>query len=114
MSPHHKSWLDAHPGRTAEWLDARMKDGFHIHHLDGNDLNNDHRNLVLVEGWDHIAVLHAEDRKKRMIIRWKEREEKRLHAEYMRVHQKYIRLRRDENYDPKLIYWKPQWAGQMP
>lgn len=35
-----------------------MKDGFHIHHLDGNHGNNDPLNLVMVDGADH-ARLHS-------------------------------------------------------
>lgn len=37
-----------------------MKDGFHIHHIDGNHQNNDPKNLLLIEGADHLK-LHGLD-----------------------------------------------------
>jgi hypothetical protein len=56
--PHHQSWLNAHPHRSAEWLAARIGDGFDIHHLDRDHESNDPTNLVLIEHSDHL-MLHS-------------------------------------------------------
>lgn len=53
MQEHHKVWLKAHPNRSKEWFKERLKDGFDIHHMDGNHENNDPLNLVLIEHEDH-------------------------------------------------------------
>lgn len=55
---HHDAWLQAHPWRSADWLSIQLKEGFDIHHLDGNNLNNDPKNLVLIECSDHL-MLHS-------------------------------------------------------
>jgi HNH endonuclease len=55
---HHRSWLSAHPNRTEEWLSARLKEGFDVHHLDWDHSNNDPNNLILVENRDHMMI-HA-------------------------------------------------------
>lgn len=55
---HHQVWLDAHPWRTEEWLRERTKDGFDVHHVDGDPANNSASNLVLIEHGDHMAI-HA-------------------------------------------------------
>lgn len=59
MQPHQLAWLMCHPHRTVEWLKQRSKDGFDIHHLDGDPLNNAPDNLVLIETTDHICVIHG-------------------------------------------------------
>jgi hypothetical protein len=56
MQPHHVAWLGAHPHRSEEWLRAHLKDGFDIHHLDGDHDNNDPLNLVLIDAADHMMV----------------------------------------------------------
>lgn len=56
LLPHQKAWLLAHPHRTEEWLRERSKDGFDIHHLDGDHDNNDPDNLVLIECADHMRI----------------------------------------------------------
>ncbi len=56
MEPHHLAWLAAHPYRSRNWLEERLNDGFHVHHLDGNHGNNAPENLVLIEGGDHIRL----------------------------------------------------------
>lgn len=56
LPPHHVAWLSAHPHRTEEWFRQQTKDGFDVHHLDGNHDNNDPRNLVLIEHTDHMAL----------------------------------------------------------
>lgn len=54
LLPHHQAWLDSRPDRTVFWLKARLKEGFHIHHIDGDHGNNNPDNLVLIEGVDHM------------------------------------------------------------
>ena len=56
MEIYHKVWLEAHPHRTEEWLADKLKDGFDIHHTDGDHDNNDPKNLMLVEAQDHMLV----------------------------------------------------------
>ena len=63
LLPHHSAWLSAHPERSEEWLRDRCRDGFDIHHIDGNHGNNDPANLVLIEHRDHM-MLHAGQRLK--------------------------------------------------
>lgn len=58
MREYHKIWLAAHPGRTEEWLKERIRDGFHVHHIDGDHENNDPANLVLIDGVDH-GMIHG-------------------------------------------------------
>lgn len=59
MLEHHRAWLSAHPERTERWLNERLLDGFDVHHLDGNHMNNRPDNLVLVEHMDHLRCLHG-------------------------------------------------------
>jgi len=59
MGIYHEVWLAAHPDRTAEWLADRLRDGFHIHHIDGDWENNSPDNLALMEGLDHIRLHSA-------------------------------------------------------
>jgi hypothetical protein len=56
LLPHHEAWLSAHPHRTAEWLLERTRDGFDIHHGDGDHSNNDPDNLFMVEHRDHLRL----------------------------------------------------------
>jgi len=56
LKPHQSAWLSAHPNRTEAWLRERLRDGFHVHHLDHNPGNNDPANLVLIDGEDHMHV----------------------------------------------------------
>ncbi len=56
LKSHHKAWLSLHPDRSEEWLQARLLDGFDVHHLDHNHANNDPANLVLIEAQDHMRV----------------------------------------------------------
>lgn len=55
---YHLAWLVNHPERDEAWLDAMLKDGFEIHHIDSDHDNNDPSNLALIEGMDH-ARLHG-------------------------------------------------------
>lgn len=59
MQEYHYIWLNAHPDRTETWLKDCLKDGFLIHHLDGNHSNNVIDNLLLIEKSDHL-MLHEE------------------------------------------------------
>jgi hypothetical protein len=54
--PHHLAWLQAHPDRSAEWLAERLRDGFDVHHVDGDHQNNTPANLVLIEHIDHMRL----------------------------------------------------------
>lgn len=56
LEEYHRVWLNSHSWRTEEWLRDRLKDGFHIHHLDGNHYNNDPKNLILIDGSDHMHL----------------------------------------------------------
>lgn len=59
MQRYHKVWLRAHPHRTREWLSERLKDGFEIHHWDGDSNNDAPENLILIEVFDH-RKLHGQ------------------------------------------------------
>ncbi|MBX3547321.1 MAG: HNH endonuclease [Chelatococcus sp.] len=56
LKSYHHAWLTTHPDRTAEWLQDKLREGFDVHHLDGNHLNNDAGNLVLIEHVDHMRL----------------------------------------------------------
>jgi len=56
MPEHHQKWLEQHPERSAEWLRERLRDGFDVHHLDGDHGNNTPDNLVLIEHGDHMRL----------------------------------------------------------
>lgn len=58
---HHVAWLAAHPHRSSHWLRERLRDGFDVHHLDGNHQNDDPSNLVLIEHTDHM-LMHIDRR----------------------------------------------------
>ena len=58
MQEYHLVWLEAHPHRAKEWLEERLREGFDVHHLDGNHSNNEPGNLVLIEHTDHM-MLHG-------------------------------------------------------
>ncbi len=53
---YHHIWLEAHPYRSADWLERALADGFDIHHIDGDRSNNDPDNLVLIECGDHFRL----------------------------------------------------------
>lgn len=56
MKKSHAVWLEFHPGRSVDWLRARLDDGFDIHHIDGDRGNNIPSNLVLIEHGDHLDL----------------------------------------------------------
>ncbi len=58
LQNYHLVWLRDNPKRSEAWLRERLKDGFHIHHMDGDHSNDDPSNLVLIEGGDHF-MLHG-------------------------------------------------------
>jgi hypothetical protein len=53
---YHRAWLSKHPERTEAWLRDRPRDGFDVHHLDGNHSNDEPSNLALVEHHDHMDL----------------------------------------------------------
>lgn len=55
-------WLRAHPYVNATWLDDKIKEGFNLHHVDGNRQNNTADNLLLIFGPDHHR-LHKFERR---------------------------------------------------
>lgn len=58
MEIYHEVWLLKNQHRSREWLKEKLKDGFDIHHMDGDHSNNDADNLVLIEHADHM-MLHG-------------------------------------------------------
>jgi hypothetical protein len=81
LETHHRAWLRAHPERTEEWLRERLADGFQVHHCDGNSANDHPLNLALVEGRDHVRVVHRHPRGLAELIssRYRWRDENREH-----------------------------------
>ena len=67
MEIYHKVWLRSHPERDEAWLIERLRDGFDIHHMDGNHQNNEPSNLVLIESRDHMR-LHGCDRLRKLAL----------------------------------------------
>lgn len=59
LQSYHRVWLSCHPGRTEQWLRERMADGFHVHHADGDHTNDAPNNLILLEGLDHMLIVHG-------------------------------------------------------
>ena len=53
MNPHHKAWLKTHPDRDQSWLSMMLREGFDVHHMDGDHDNDVPDNLVLIEYLDH-------------------------------------------------------------
>ncbi len=113
LEPHRQAWLDVHPERDETWLRRMAKEGFDVHHIDGDHENNDPLNLVLIEHRDHF-MLHSGGRltlrpssytapKKRPPFWWDERPVKYLRpteketrkqeavAEYERVQRALVR-----------------------
>lgn len=56
LEPYHWAWLSVHPERDEAWLRARLRDGFHVHHIDVDHGNNAPSNLVLIEAGDHFGL----------------------------------------------------------
>jgi hypothetical protein len=57
LQEYHHVWLQAN-NKDEQWLRLMFKEGFHIHHIDGDHDNNDAKNLVLIWGIDHF-MLHS-------------------------------------------------------
>jgi hypothetical protein len=49
----HRIWLKTHPTRSKEWLAAQVREGFDIHHANGDHSDDCPDNLVLIECDDH-------------------------------------------------------------
>jgi hypothetical protein len=56
MPLHHVAWLSNHPNRSVEWFKEMCKQGFDVHHVDGDHSNNDPDNLVFIEHRDHMRL----------------------------------------------------------
>jgi hypothetical protein len=56
MNKYQRVWLAAHPKRTKEWLAEKIRDGFDVHHADGDHQNDAPDNLVLIESTDHLKL----------------------------------------------------------
>jgi len=67
MEHYHNVWLGHHPNRTVDWLRERLKDGFGIHHIDGDHENNAPENLVLLDWTDH-RMIHA-GKKSKIVVK---------------------------------------------
>ena len=94
MKPYHEAWLSAHPERSRDWLETRLKDGFDIHHIDGDANNDNPSNLVLIECGDHLMLHNGKTRLSRLSPRdvRKRRAEPRL----LKVPDGVIELRKGE------------------
>jgi len=53
LKDYHHAWLSVRPCRTPEWLQEKLSEGFDLHHIDGDQANNDPSNLVLIDEADH-------------------------------------------------------------
>lgn len=56
LKSYHRAWLEHHPCRTEAWLQERLSDGFHVHHVDRDHANESRENLVLIEAEDHMRI----------------------------------------------------------
>lgn len=56
MKNYHYIWLQANPRVTPEQLQRWLKEGFDIHHRDGDHANNDPCNLILLWCADHFLI----------------------------------------------------------
>ncbi|MET3481518.1 hypothetical protein [Methylobacterium sp. 1973] len=79
LSAYHHAWLSKHPERDAPWLEAKLREGFDVHHLDADHGNNDPSNLVLIETGDHMG-LHGMSMK-RLLISGRQAKAKKREAE---------------------------------
>jgi len=53
---YHRAWLSLHHNRDEAWLREKLREGFDVHHLDGNKENEAPENLVLIEHLDHMRL----------------------------------------------------------
>ncbi len=67
MQTYHYAWLSAHPNRDEDWLKLKLKEGFDIHHLDGDHSNHDPTNLVLIDAADHMMLHNGKKRMSRVM-----------------------------------------------
>ena len=56
LGPYRQAWLTAHPDRDREWLLRMAREGFDVHHVDGDHTNNMPDNLVLIDHADHMRL----------------------------------------------------------
>jgi len=53
---YHRAWLALHSNRDEAWLREKLREGFDVHHLDGDKANEAPENLVLIEHLDHMRL----------------------------------------------------------
>jgi len=80
MNSYHYAWLSVHPHRTEEWLADRLKDGFDVHHMDGDHSNDDPLNLILIDGADHMMLHNGKTRLSRITRKPREKQIKKAPA----------------------------------
>lgn len=56
LQNYHLIWLQNNSTLTEEWLRTKLKEGFDIHHIDGNHFNDSFDNLVLIYHPDHMRL----------------------------------------------------------
>lgn len=56
LKSYHQAWLSNHPERDEDWLRERLREGFDVHHIDGDHQNDDPGNLALIDHADHMRV----------------------------------------------------------
>ena len=67
VEPYHYAWMEVHPHLGVEWLEGKLREGFDIHHLDGDHGNNDPMNLVLIYCGDHMMLHNGSKRFSRVV-----------------------------------------------
>ena len=74
MEAHHKAYLGKH-SMSPEFLSEALRNGFDVHHLDGDHSNNEPENLILVWSQDHMELHGLKRFSGRMDGVWMTREE---------------------------------------
>lgn len=67
LTDYHRAWLSENPSVEIKQLRAWLKEGFDIHHLDGDHANNSPNNLVLIWGPDHMMLHNGKKRMARLL-----------------------------------------------
>jgi hypothetical protein len=73
LQSYHLAWLQAHPEHSAEWLESKLREGFHVHHIDWDHSNDAPGNLVLMFGADHMALHGMKNAPRKFVRKRKER-----------------------------------------
>lgn len=104
LKEYHYIWLKNHPKRTELWLRDALKEGFDIHHIDGNHNNNQPNNLVLIECKDHL-MLHNNSKLCRLTktsYGWSKSQDYKRHDGHVKKWQKYHQLINKEKIKKKI------------